>query len=493
MVVITGAFFDQITSVKFGITEAASFVVNSLTQITAVTPVNVPGTGVIRATNAAGTSDQTREALFTFTSDHWLYFVNASLTGGTNSQLNFFSTADDSMVGSIPLNVNVVTTALSPDGQMLYVLGSTATFARVFTVDIPQIAIVATIDVSGFGSAFDIMVGPVGTLAYCTFFDANLFSIVDVVNNVELMTFPIQGAGSLSMNPSGSTVYVASYGVGVWYPFSTGTFTFGPFLTPTDPSPGLVVVNPSGDNIYALGTAFGNVGVFDTTVDPPNLQTTIVLYPGDPDFSVGTYGGICLPAGDRLYVCNSFRTTEQIWSFNLPALTVANKITVPDAGSFPFWAVCTPTGEKLYVLSQQNYILPILTATDTQLATVQSGTTPDLHPQNILMSSDQSPVAYFSITSTGLVNTPSTFDATGSVSPVGTVALYLWDWGDGNNDSFIVPTAAHTYTSTGTFDVQLRVVNSSGTSVDVIWNTRTISKAGSSFLATVTHPIFIVS
>lgn len=55
-VIITGTGFSGATSVKFGTDEAASFVVNSPTQITAVVPGRTAGSGNITVTNAGGTS-----------------------------------------------------------------------------------------------------------------------------------------------------------------------------------------------------------------------------------------------------------------------------------------------------------------------------------------------------------------------------------------------------------------------------------------------------
>ena len=55
-VIVTGTNFTGATAVKFGGTNAASFVVNSATQITAVTPAGSPGAVDVTVTTPAGTS-----------------------------------------------------------------------------------------------------------------------------------------------------------------------------------------------------------------------------------------------------------------------------------------------------------------------------------------------------------------------------------------------------------------------------------------------------
>jgi hypothetical protein len=66
-VVITGTNFTGVLGVTFGTTPAASFTVNSPTQITAVSPAQVAGTVDIRVTNGAGTSPIVVADQFTYT------------------------------------------------------------------------------------------------------------------------------------------------------------------------------------------------------------------------------------------------------------------------------------------------------------------------------------------------------------------------------------------------------------------------------------------
>ena len=65
-VVIKGAHFEEVTEVKFGSTEAKSFVVNSPTSITAVSPAHAAGVVEVTVTTAYGSSEPSAKDQFTF-------------------------------------------------------------------------------------------------------------------------------------------------------------------------------------------------------------------------------------------------------------------------------------------------------------------------------------------------------------------------------------------------------------------------------------------
>jgi PKD repeat protein len=93
----------------------------------------------------------------------------------------------------------------------------------------------------------------------------------------------------------------------------------------------------------------------------------------------------------------------------------------------------------------------------------------------IAITPDQAPTARFT---TSLNSTTVTFDASTSDSPVGTVVLYDWDFGDGQTQSTTSPTISHTYSNGGTYNVTLTVTNSAGTSTEVTFTGQTVSNEG---------------
>jgi PKD repeat protein len=82
---------------------------------------------------------------------------------------------------------------------------------------------------------------------------------------------------------------------------------------------------------------------------------------------------------------------------------------------------------------------------------------------------DQAPLAKF-IADIQLPGIASTFDASASVSPTGTLSNYSWDFGDGNTLDTSNPLTEHVYTLDGTYTVTLTVTNSAGTSTSQLFN-----------------------
>jgi serine protease len=73
---------------------------------------------------------------------------------------------------------------------------------------------------------------------------------------------------------------------------------------------------------------------------------------------------------------------------------------------------------------------------------------------------NQQPIAEAGPDKTTTVGTQITFDASSSYDPDGTIASYLWDFGDGTQAT--TSTAPHTYTTTGKFTVTLTVTDNEG-------------------------------
>ncbi|HET9455123.1 MAG TPA: PKD domain-containing protein [Gemmatimonadaceae bacterium] len=84
------------------------------------------------------------------------------------------------------------------------------------------------------------------------------------------------------------------------------------------------------------------------------------------------------------------------------------------------------------------------------------------------------PVARYTAPTSGQTSVPLTFDATASSDAGGDLPLaYHWDFGDGSAGSG--PTATHTYTSVGAFQVRLTVIDAGGAASDPLVTTVNIA------------------
>lgn len=75
---------------------------------------------------------------------------------------------------------------------------------------------------------------------------------------------------------------------------------------------------------------------------------------------------------------------------------------------------------------------------------------------------DRPPTAAFTPPSRPTTATVSTFNASASADPDGTIASYHWAFGDGVTQNTTQPTIAHTYTRAGGFEVVLTVTDNNG-------------------------------
>ncbi|HTW97428.1 MAG TPA: PKD domain-containing protein, partial [Acidimicrobiales bacterium] len=90
---------------------------------------------------------------------------------------------------------------------------------------------------------------------------------------------------------------------------------------------------------------------------------------------------------------------------------------------------------------------------------------------------DQAPQAALSAVS-GEGGLPTSFDAAGSRSAVGTIVAYRWSFGDGGTATTSTPTATHVYRQLGTYHVTVTVTDSAGTSSSVLGDGATVLQDG---------------
>ncbi len=177
------------------------------------------------------------------------------------------------------------------------------------------------------------------------------------------------------------------------------------------------------------------------------------------------------PNGRTAYVGNVNADTV------IPINTATDTQGAPiGVGSAPDAIAITPNGQTAYVADRGDS-----TVTQIDVATNTAGTaiplTADSEPNSIVITPDQAPTASFTDLP-GAAGSATTFDASASSAPTGTITTYAWSFGDGTTAITSDPTVAHTYPRSGPFTATLTVTDSAGTSTAQTFTGQTVSNNG---------------
>ena len=312
-VVITGTGFTAATAVKFGSTNAASYVVNSDTQITAVTAAGT-GSVAVSVTTANGTG--TSSGTFAFLAAPTVTGLAPNFgpeAGGTSVVITGtgFTAATAVKFGTTNATSYVVNstnqiTAVSPAGTgsvtvSVTTANGTGTSSGTFSYQpAPSISGLSpssgpavggtsvVITGTGFSAATAVKFGTTNATSY-------------VVNSATQIT-AVSPAGTGSVNVSVTTVN----GTGT----SSGTFTFVPAptvtgLTPTSgPTTGGTSVVITGTNFTgATAVQFGSTAATSFTVNSAtSITATSPAGTGSVNVSVTTVGGSGASSGTFTFV-----------------------------------------------------------------------------------------------------------------------------------------------------------------------------------------------
>lgn len=463
VVTIKGSGFSNTTSVKFGKTPATVFSVISDKKIVATAPTGAAGTVDIRITSNGHTSHKKRSDFYTYTQDAW----HGILSVKDQDNVTIFDTGTNATITTIPLAVDSLASIITPNGKTIYAIDSSQ--PNIIVIDAATNLITHTFPLSpivGSGS-FDLCISPDGKKLYVSNNLSGYVSVIDTkTEQVEANIFVVTNLGSISITPDGKKVYVANFN------FSANTVSIIDTATnsvignlSTGLTPGLVSVTPNGTKGFVGNSLTDTISVIDIATD--TITNTIHLPTG-----AGPYGSSILPNGETIYVTNIYNDTVTV--IDVASETILATISVP-TGTGPFWAAATPDGQTVYCANlNTSNVTPINTATNTagtQIVPVLGAN------QDIVMSPDPAPVASFTFSGTA-AGSVTTFNASNSISPIGTIVEYAWDFGDGTTLSTPNPIVNHIFTSGNTFKVTLTVTNSAGTSISKIFSSRFMSNNG---------------
>jgi YVTN family beta-propeller protein len=274
---------------------------------------------------------------------------------------------------------------------------------------------------------------------------------------------------SIAPNAAGTKVYVGvESGTNI---FEVDVSTMTKTAITVGSSPYSVALNPAGTKLYAAGRApSGTLHVVDTAT---RGVTPITLT------SCSNPQGIAVsPDGSKVYVpCwGSNKVIIVSTATDTETGTISATGTYSTALTGAGYAAFSPDGTKALIGSlTQGMISTVDVATNTVVDrdTLWVGQAPSA----IVFAPDQAPSASFTSTAAA-AGASTTFDASASTTPIGTIQSYAWDFGDGTTATTSSPTTAHTYTAAGSYTVTLTVTNSQGTSIAT--STRYAGSASSS-------------
>ena len=280
------------------------------------------------------------------------------------------------------------------------------------------------------------------------------------------------------------------------------------FLTPGDK---VFVINTDTNTItnsFELSTGAQSYGLCVTpdgselyvTDLPSNFLYCINLSTGTVQIIVGYALGVVTTAvsaasdGSAVYAVQSIPIQGNIFGFpsvlskfHTKTHELIESIPLPPEMSGPGFVVLTPDGKTalisdlgtntngiypLVIPGQYVAVVDLTTGTATAL---QLSTAPNSALLGLSITPDQAPTARFTSAVSG---TTVTFDASASSSPIGGIATYAWDFGDGQTGTTANPTISHTYETIGPFTVTLTVTNTGGTSTTVTFTGREVKNHG---------------
>jgi PKD repeat protein len=182
---------------------------------------------------------------------------------------------------------------------------------------------------------------------------------------------------------------------------------------------------------------------------------------------------VMAPDGLALYATQLVGTQLVLTKVDTKTHAFVTQYPIPSQIIGTVYFLITPDGKTACIPNVEGQtvaFIDLTTGTSTILDLPEAQTFIEL-----AITPDQAPTARFTPTTSGAT---VTLDASASSSPVGSIATYAWDFGDGQTQTTTSPTISHTYATSGTFKVTLKVTNTGGTSTDITYTGHMTSNNG---------------
>lgn len=389
----------------------------------------------------------------------------AYVANSASSTVTVFETAINAPVATIPVGVGPSAVAITPDGSRAYVTNSQdATISVLDTATKGTIGSPIPVGDEPRGIAID----PGGTRAYVANSGSDSISVVDLAAATVIATVPLEADSdpqSVAVAPDGATAYVTQKGGDVARIVTATNALASAITTGAGLGPSGLSLTPDGEAGFLANSNSSSASVFATA-------TATIL--GSPTLVGANPVGVAVnPNGPRTYVAAGGADA-------VVAIDSATHLTVgaPIPGfQTPAHIAVSPDGSRAYVTDEAGDTVTVLdTLANAGTAKIGVGQ----KPQGIAIVPNQGPRATFSIVS-GAVKAErlTAFDASASTDPDGRVAAYVWDFGDGEEETTSSPLIEHVYAKAGNYTATLRLIDAEDCSSERVFTGQTVSCNGS--------------
>lgn len=355
---------------------------------------------------------------------------------------------------------------ISPDGSRIYVSGYNDNQVHGFSIGTGGLTALSGFPVNTGGGPNETVVSPSGnSLWTANNVDGTVsaFSVDSAGGLTEAGGSPFSAGGgdtALAVSPNQSLMYTAGYGsnqiAGLLIGPGAGLSPASGFPLAHSGTPIDVEYNVPGNVLYVANYTDDNVSAFSI-----NTSTGALTELSGSPFAAGDAPSALAASADGkwLFVANGADSTIQSFSVGSDgALTPAGGPVSTQTS--PNDLTVTPDSRFVYTADYWGgWISGFAIGAGGSLSALagspfgdNSGTV-----ASVAIVPDQGPTASFSST---IKDSTISFDASASSDPDGTVASYVWDFGDGSSAlNTSSPSTTYTYANPGTYTPTLRVID----------------------------------
>lgn len=376
----------------------------------------------------------------------------AFITSINSNTVSVINTENNNLTDTVPVGINPVGAAVSPDGKNVYVTNANYDHRGfVSVIDTAINEVTATVDVGDKYSPYGIAITPDGKKLYVANRDINGVSVIDTSTKTVTATVPVgKWPIGVAASPDGTKVYVTNrYSSNVSIIDTVTNTVIASVKVELGPSG--VSVSPDGTKLYVTNCESNTISVIDTNSNTVTATIPVEEWP---------LGIAVTPDGTKAYVANQR-------SNNVSVVDTATKTIIASVkvGKGPYGIAVTPDGTEVYVANfgddedLGNTVSIIDIATNKVIATEKTGYSPIAFGQFIspLPAQPLLPAANFSSNLTSGYAPLSVQFTDFSKNANG----WKWDFGDGSSST--KRNQAHTYSRAGNYNVTLTVNNTNGT------------------------------